>query len=127
MDCIFCSIAIKEAPAYIVYEDNDFIAFLDIFPVAEGHVQVIPKKHFRWVWDVPNAGEFFEVCKKIANAQKKAFDVEFVQCLIYGEDVEHAHVWLIPLTGEQKASITGRIKFDKELAPELVEKIKNNI
>jgi len=44
---------------------------LDIHPKAPGHVQVIPKEHIRWEWDVPNAGEYFELVNKIAHAQRK--------------------------------------------------------
>lgn len=95
-DCIFCKIVKKEIPAHIVYEDNEFLAFLDINPRSPGHVQVIPKKHHRWVWQVPNVGEYFEVVKKIALSQQKAFDTEMVLCRITGEEVEHAHIWVFP-------------------------------
>ncbi|MEI7463544.1 MAG: HIT domain-containing protein, partial [Candidatus Taylorbacteria bacterium] len=61
--CIFCKIINKEIPANIIYEDADFLAFLDIRPLSPGHMLVIPKKHYRWVWDVPNVGEYFEVVR----------------------------------------------------------------
>ena len=95
-NCIFCKIVKKEIPATVIYEDSDFLAFMDIHPLAPGHVQLIPKKHYRWVWDVSNAGEYFEIAKKIANAQKKAFGAEIIRSQIYGEDVPHAHIWLWP-------------------------------
>ncbi len=102
-DCIFCKIIKKEIPAHIVYEDENFLAFLDIRPLAPGHVQVIPKTHYRFVWDVPNVGEYFEVVRKIALAQKKAFNADIVRSQIYGEEVPHAHVWIWPDTvGEEK-------------------------
>ncbi|MBI4122056.1 MAG: HIT domain-containing protein, partial [Parcubacteria group bacterium] len=59
-DCIFCTIVRGEIPVAQVYEDEDFLAFLDIHPQAPGHTQVIPKRHVRWVWDVENAGAYFE-------------------------------------------------------------------
>ena len=95
-DCIFCKIAKKEIPAHIVYEDENYLAFLDIHPQSPGHTQVIPKKHYRWVWGVPNAGEYFEVAKKIALAQKKAFGVEMIISRIVGDEVPHAHIWVFP-------------------------------
>ena len=95
-DCIFCKIVNKEIPAYIVYEDDDFLAFLDIHPHTPGHVQVIPKKHCRWVWDLPNIGEYFEVVRKIALAQRKAFDTEWILSKIVGDEVPHAHIWVFP-------------------------------
>lgn len=103
MDCIFCQIISGDIPSYKVYEDDDFFAFLDIRPLNPGHVLVIPKKHYRWVWDLPagrqassNIGAYFELVKKIANAQKKAFSTDYIVELVFGEEVEHAHVWLIP-------------------------------
>ena len=95
-DCIFCKIARGEIPSTKVYEDEDFIAFMDIRPEAPGHVQVIPKKHYRWVWDVPNVGAYFEVAKKVALAQRKAFDTEFILSRIVGDEVPHAHIWVFP-------------------------------
>lgn len=96
-DCIFCKIAKREIPAEIVYEDNDFLAFLDIHPQAPGHTQVIPKEHYRWVWDVPDAGKYFEVVKKIAQAMQKAFgDIDEIHSRVIGEEVPHAHIWIYP-------------------------------
>lgn len=95
-NCIFCKISSGEIPAYKVYEDENFLAFLDIHPQSPGHIQVIPKKHFRWVWQVPNVGEYFEVARKIAVAEQKAFDTEMILSKVYGEDVEHAHIWIYP-------------------------------
>jgi histidine triad (HIT) family protein len=103
-NCIFCKIVKGEVPATKVYEDENFVAFLDIHPMAPGHTQVITKKHFRWVWDVPNLGEYFEVVRKIALAQKKAFQTDMVRSQIYGEEVSHAHIWVWPETvGDEKA------------------------
>ena len=102
-NCIFCKIVRGEIPSYKVYEDNDFYAFLDINPLAPGHVQVIPKKHYQWVWDTPNVGEYFEVVKKIAVAQKKAFGIEMIRSKVEGEEVPHAHIWVWPqTTGNEK-------------------------
>ena len=95
-NCIFCKIAKGEIPSHKVYEDDNFLAFLDINPQSPGQVQVIPKKHYRWVWDVPNVGEYFEIVRKIALAQKKAFDTDWVLSKVVGEDVPHAHIWGFP-------------------------------
>lgn len=95
-NCVFCKIVSGEIPAYKVYEDGYFMAFLDIHPQAPGHVQVIPKEHHRWVWDVSNVGAYFEVAKKIALAQQKAFDTEHILSRIDGADVPHAHIWVFP-------------------------------
>ena len=95
-NCVFCKIVKKEIPAHIVYEDDDFMVFLDIRPQSPGHSLVIPKKHYRWVWDVANIGKYFEVTTKIALAQRKAFAQEKIVSKIVGEEIPHAHIWLIP-------------------------------
>lgn len=95
-NCVFCAIAAGKIPALKVYEDEKFLAFLDIHPLNPGHTLVIPKSHYRWVWDVPNVGEFFEVAKKVALGLKKVFETEWVVSVVIGEAVEHSHMQLIP-------------------------------
>lgn len=95
-DCIFCKIVSGSIPAHRVYEDDQFLAFLDIHPQSPGHTQVIIKQHYRWVWDVPNVGAYFEVVRKIAKAQQKAFHTEWVLSKIIGDEVAHAHIWVFP-------------------------------
>jgi histidine triad (HIT) family protein len=115
-NCIFCKIIKGEIPSYKVYEDENFIAFLDINPRAPGHVQVIPKTHYRWVWDVPNAGDYFEIVKKIALAQKKAFGVDMIRSQVYGEEVAHAHIWVWPeIKGDAKDFATNLKKITEAL------------
>jgi histidine triad (HIT) family protein len=94
--CIFCKIVAKEIPAHVVCENDNFLAFLDIRPQSPGHTLVIPKKHYRWVWDVPNLTEYFEVVSKIALAQRKAFHQEMILSKIIGEEIPHAHIWVFP-------------------------------
>lgn len=95
-NCIFCKIVAGEIPATKIYEDERYLAFLDIHPQTPGHVQVIPKTHYRWVWDVPNVGEYFELVRKIARAQQKAFGTEWILSRIIGDEVPHAHIWVFP-------------------------------
>jgi histidine triad (HIT) family protein len=94
--CVFCKIISRQIPAYIVYEDDHFLAFLDINPQSPGHTQVIPKEHHRWVWDVPNTGAYFEVVTRIAKAQRKAFNTDWILSKIVGDEIEHAHIWVFP-------------------------------
>jgi histidine triad (HIT) family protein len=103
-NCVFCKIAAGELPSYKVYEDEGFLAVLDIHPLTAGHVQIIPKDHYRWVWDVPNAGEYFEVARRVAQAQKKAFNVELIRSQIFGDEVPHAHIWVFPASQDGNAS-----------------------
>jgi|SRR3989344_702057 len=117
-DCIFCKIVSGEIPSTKVYEDENFLAIMDITPRSPGHVQVISKKHYRWVWDVPNVGEYFEVVRKIAKAQQKAFETDWIIEQIVGEDVSHAHIWVFP---------NDKINGDKKDFVGNAEKIRNNL
>ncbi len=111
-DCIFCKIVRGEIPSHKVYENENFLAFLDINPRSPGHTLLIPKKHLRWVWDIeadrsvsPNIAEYFELAHKIANAQRRAFGTEMILSRITGEEVAHAHTWIFPdlkLEGDKK-------------------------
>lgn len=117
-DCIFCKIVNKEIPAYIIYEDDEYMAFLDIHPNSPGHTQVIPKKHTRWVWDVPNIGKYFEVVQKIAFAQRKAFHTDWILSRIIGDEITHAHIWVLPnskVTGDKDDLKTNKEKIVGEL------------
>ena len=117
-NCIFCKIVKGEIPSHKVYEDENFFAFLDINPRSPGHVQVLPKEHFRWVWDVPNVGEYFEVVRKIAKAQQKAFNTEWILSKIVGDEVTHAHIWVYP---------NDKVKGDKKDFKKNAEKIKGGL
>lgn len=99
-NCIFCKIVAGEIPSTKVYEDETFLAFLDIHPQSPGHTLVIPKAHQRWVWDVLPIGPYFEVVQKIAKAMQQAFGTEEVHMRVVGEEVFHAHVWIYPTPGQ---------------------------
>jgi len=128
-NCIFCKIIAKEIPCTKVYEDKNTLAFLDIRPLNPGHTLVIPKKHYRWIWDIPNIGKFYEVVKKIANAIRKAFKTEFLVSFIIGEEVPHAHVWLVPRFKDDGHGASIKLSNIKEIPEkemqEIAKKIKN--
>jgi len=75
---------------------EEFLAFLDIHPQSPGHVQVVPKTHYRWIWDVPNIGQYFEVARKIAKAEQKAFSTDWILTKSVGDEISHAHIWVFP-------------------------------
>ncbi|MDD2482747.1 MAG: HIT domain-containing protein [Candidatus Shapirobacteria bacterium] len=96
-DCIFCKIIKGEIPCHKIYEDDNFLAFLDINPVAVGHTLLIPKTHYRWVYDVSNFGNYWQVAQKIALAIKNSdLNPEYVSFLTMGNEVHHAHIHIIP-------------------------------
>ncbi len=131
--CLFCKIVAGEIPNYKVYEDENFLAFLSIAPLNPGHTLIIPKKHYRWVWDMEDVGEYFNVVNKIAKAQKKAFNTEMIASAIIGEEIPHAHIWLVPRhenDGHKGALIFDNIKKlneeeMKEAQERIIKELKN--
>ena len=128
-DCIFCKIVRKELPSYLIFEDENFIAFLDIRPLNPGHTLVSPKKHHRWVWDVPEAGRYFETVRMIAKTLQEAMNTEWVVADIGGMGVPHAHVHVIPrFPGDGHAEFVNAQNV-KDITPEemkrIAEKIRN--
>ena len=129
MDCIFCKIIKGEIPSYKIYEDNNFLAFLDINPRNPGHTLIIPKKHYKWVWDVPNIDKYYKVVGKIANAIRKAMNTEWIVSLVLGEEVPHAHVWLVPRFKNDghgaSINLSNIKKLSEKEMQEIAQKIKN--
>lgn len=97
-NCIFCKIINKEIPSNKIYENKNFLAFLDIKPVSHGHVLIIPKKHITWMQEVDDKtiADIFKLTKKIMLALKKSLKCDFVQVGIVGTEVPHFHIHLIP-------------------------------
>lgn len=101
-DCLFCKIVKKEIPCYKVYEDKEFLAFLDIYPNMIGMTLIIPKKHYSSdAFDMPKDMyiKFMLVAKKIAKLLEKKLDVKRVAMVMEGMGIDHAHIKLYPLHG----------------------------
>lgn len=130
-DCLFCQIVAGEIPCYKIYEDEIFLAFLDIQPVAKGHTLVIPKKHYQWVWDVEDLNGYFKVCQKIVYHYRQVSKKDMVISMIFGEGVSHAHIHLIPRLNDEHINNllenmqkTRMEQITVEKGKELVEKLK---
>lgn len=97
-DCIFCKIAAHKIPSAVVYEDDTLLAFADIKPVAPGHTLLIPKEHYEWFYEVPEAisTKWFAAAKQLAQKLKEEHGADYVRLSIVGKDVPHAHMHLIP-------------------------------
>lgn len=102
MPSIFSKIAAGEIPCYKVAENENFLAFLDIFPLAKGHVLVIPKKEVDYLFDLDQetyAG-LMEFVRKVALAIGRSIPCKRVGVAVLGLEVPHAHVHLVPLNSE---------------------------
>lgn len=102
MASIFTKIINGEIPAYKIAEDENYLAFLDIFPVAKGHTLVIPKKEVDYIFDLD--GETYKglhiFAKKVAEGLKEAIKCKKIGMLVLGLEVPHAHIHLIPVQNE---------------------------
>jgi histidine triad (HIT) family protein len=103
-DCVFCKIISKQSPANIVYEDEQVVVFLSNRPVNEGHTLVVPKKHYRDIYDIPEdeAAYLFKITKRLAGAVKAAMVPPGIRVVqnngaAAGQVVFHLHVHIIPL------------------------------
>jgi len=98
-ECLFCRIARKEVPSRTVYESEDVVAFLDIRPIRQGHVLVVPKGHFPYFDDLPPdvAVEVMHVAQRLAPVLRNGFKVERVGLFFTGVDIAHAHAHVVPM------------------------------
>lgn len=99
MSSIFSKIVTGDVPAHKVAEDDNHLAFLDIFPLAKGHVLVIPKKETDCIFDIAS-DEYIELWKfaqKVAKGMDKVIPCERIGVAVIGLEVPHAHIHLIPL------------------------------
>ena len=126
-DCVFCKIIRKELPSYSVFEDERYIAFLDVRPLNPGHTLVLPKRHYRWVWDVPDAGPYFETTKRIAKAQQKAMNTDWIAADVAGMGVPHAHIHLVPRFPQDKHGEFINGKNVKSIPPEQMKTMAESI
>lgn len=97
-NCIFCKIANGEIPCAKIWEDENYLAFLDINPYCNGHTLIIPKKHSRWLWDIQDK-EYTNLMlktKEIAGKLRKYFNTDWIEEVVAGMGVEHTHIHLLP-------------------------------
>lgn len=133
-NCIFCKIVDGQIPSTKVYEDNDFLAFMDINPMAIGHTLVIPKNHFRNALDTTDevASKMYIVVIKVANAVKKAFNASGINIIqnneaSSGQEVFHSHIHIIPRYDNDNLGlkVPPRLKQSIEEINTHAEKIRN--
>ncbi len=130
MATIFTKIVNGEIPAYKVAEDENFLAFLDIFPVAKGHTLVIPKKEVDYLFDLDDElyGGLQLFAKKVAAGLKKAVPCLKVGVLVLGLEVPHAHIHLVPMQNEADLlNFSKKLSLSKEEFKEISEKISKEI
>jgi histidine triad (HIT) family protein len=102
MASLFSRIIAGEIPCHKIAENNEFFAFLDINPVATGHVLVVPKQETDYIFDIDDdvLGRMMAFAKRVARAQKAAIPCKRIGLTVIGLEVSHAHIHLVPVTQE---------------------------
>ncbi len=124
--CVFCDIAEHRAPAYIVYEDEDTLAFLDIFPFTRGHLLVIPKRHGARLTDLPFADQTtllrtLDVLCRRTERLTSDYNVALNAGARAGQIVFHVHFHVIPRYGESNPFLANsRAPLEERDARELL-------
>lgn len=127
MSSIFSKIIAGEIPCYKIAEDENFFAFLDIFPLAKGHVLVVPKKEVDYIFDIDDStlGDMIIFAKRVAKAIDKVIVCERVGVAVIGLEVPHAHIHLVPLNSVSDINFTQpKLTLAKEELTDIAEKIR---
>ncbi|MEI6678713.1 MAG: HIT family protein [Mariniphaga sp.] len=130
MASIFSKIVIGEIPCYKIAEDEHYLAFLDIFPLAAGHILVIPKMETDYLFDLEDqmfAGLML-FSKRIATALKIAIPCKKVGVAVLGLEVPHAHIHLVPLNSESDINFSKpKLKLTEDEFRDIAAKIAREI
>lgn len=126
MSTIFSKIVEGSIPCYKVAENNSFLAFLDINPLAEGHTLVIPKKETDYIFDIEDETykEYFLFAKKVALGIKNVIPCKKVGMAVIGLEVAHAHIHLVPLNHVHDLNFANpKVKLTPEELQQIASKI----
>ncbi|MDR3582123.1 MAG: HIT family protein [Candidatus Pacebacteria bacterium] len=128
-DCIFCKIADKEIPSYIVWENERFLVFADAKPINPGHLLIIPKEHIDSIFDLPDEryAEIFMIAKTLFAPLRRATDAKRIGIAVEGFGVPHAHLHLVPLHGGNELNPERARAMDEEELRKIANKIKEEI
>ena len=127
---IFSKIIAGEIPSYRIAENEKFFAFLDIFPLCEGHVLVVPKTEVDKFFDLPDEflSEMLLFAKPIAKAIERSFNCNRCGMEVVGLEVPHAHMHLIPINSANDLNFTkDKLKMTPEQMKKVQEKIVSNL
>lgn len=130
MASIFTKIIQGEIPAYKIAEDERFIAFLDINPLAKGHTLVVPKVEIDYLFDLDTAllGDMMKFAKKVALAIDRTMDCKRVGVAVLGLEVPHAHIHLCPINNLYDIDFSKpKLKLSPEEFSDIARTIKNEV
>ncbi|GLU54930.1 HIT family protein [Dyadobacter frigoris] len=129
MASIFSRIVSGEIPSHKIAENEEFLAFLDAFPIAKGHTLVIPKKEVDYIFDLDDDTytRLFLFAKSIVPALEKTVPCLRIGVSVIGLEVPHAHIHLLPLNSMADADFSKKIKISQEELADLATAIRGNM
>ena len=130
MSSIFSKIIIGKIPAYKIAENDNYIAFLDVFPLKRGHILVVPKKEVDYLFDLDNTTYegLMTFAKTIAIALKKSISCQRVGMAVIGLEVPHAHIHLIPINSVHDMNFANeKLQLTSEEFSNIAIQIKENL
>lgn len=129
MGSIFSKIVSGEIPSYKIAENEEFLAFLDAFPVVKGHVLVIPKEEVDYIFDMDTEKylRFMAFAKSLEPGIKKTIPCKKVGIAVVGLEVPHAHIHLIPINEIADMDFTKKIMVAADEMAQIAEAIKANM
>lgn len=128
MPTIFTKIVNREIPAYIVHEDQNHLAFLDVNPIKFGHTLVIPKLETDYIFDLDSESfqSLFTFSREVAILLKNVIPCKKIGVTVIGLEVPHAHIHLVPMNSLNDMNFTNeKLILNSDEAENLVKKIKN--
>ncbi|MCK5285718.1 MAG: HIT family protein [Candidatus Pacebacteria bacterium] len=132
-DCLFCKIVAEEIPSHKIYEDEKFLAFLDISPINKGHTLVIPKKHSKNILEMEDNvfGELMVLVKKLAKHIKEKLEADGMNIIINnetaaGQIIFHTHIHIIPRFKNDGHKNWNGMEYKNEEIKEIQKTLKLN-
>ena len=130
MSSIFSKIVSGEIPSHKIFENEKFLAFLDVAPLVHGHILVIPKKEVDYIFDIPDSdlAEMMVFAKGVAKAQKDAVTCKRIGIAVIGLEVPHAHIHLVPMNTANDVNFTQpKLKPTTEELSSMAEMIRSKL
>jgi histidine triad (HIT) family protein len=130
MPSIFSRIISGEIPCYKIAENDTFIAFLDVNPLAKGHTLIVPKSEIDYIFDLNDSilSEILVFSKKIAKAIEKSIPCRRIGLTVIGLEVPHAHIHLIPISSESDMNFRNpKLKLSSDEMQRVADEIIYNL
>jgi len=128
MSTIFKKIIDGELPCFLIHEDKNFMAFLDVNPLVDGHTLIIPKMEVDYIFDLDDdlLAAMMIFAKKVSNMLKQTFDCKKIGVAVVGLEIAHAHIHLLPINSIHDMNFEKEKKsFNPDYLKNVLDRILN--